>query len=144
MDKDDPAVRDTTAPPRLAGRRLLTIAAAAICVAVVWLAADSVLGVDIKAAANGATIQVTLPSVTEVVLLSGLAGWGLLALLERRGGGRRTWTIIAVAVLLVSLLVGPGAGIGTPAKLTLAALHLTAGLVLIPGLALSGRARRAR
>ena len=51
---------------------------------------------------------------------------------------RLIWTIVAAAVFVVSLL-GPAGGVGTSAKLGLAALHLTVAAVLIVGLPWAGR-----
>jgi hypothetical protein len=73
-------------------------------------------------------------------LLAGLAGWGLLALLERfTTRARRTWIVIALVVLVLSLAAGPLGGVTAGAKVALACLHLAAGAVLIP---LLGRADR--
>ncbi|MBQ0993059.1 hypothetical protein KBX08_23580 [Micromonospora sp. H61] len=67
--------------------------------------------------------------------VAALAGWALLAVLERRTNRSRVWwTSIAVAVLLLSLVVGPPSGVGGGAKATLALLHLSVGVILILGL----------
>jgi predicted permease len=61
-----------------------------------------------------------------------LAAWGVLALLERfTRNARRVWTIVAVAVLVVSLppLAFLDATAGT--KVALAVMHVATGLVLI-------------
>jgi hypothetical protein len=128
---------------RATGRRAGTVVLAVLATVVVWTIADPVLGVDLAAkSSNGTVTAIGLPSVIVVTLLAGLVGWGLLALLERLGRlGRRIWTIAAVVVLLLSLLLGPTAGVTTGAKFTLALLHLTAGLVVILGLAGAGRER---
>jgi hypothetical protein len=71
-------------------------------------------------------------------LAAALAGWGLLALLERFTARPRTsWTAIAVLVGLLSL-AGPLSTIAptTVANgLSLALMHLAVAAVLIPGLA---------
>jgi hypothetical protein len=67
-----------------------------------------------------------------------LAGWGLLALLERFTARPRTsWTVIAVGVGLLSL-AGPLSTIAPTTVtngLSLALMHLAVAAVLIPGLA---------
>jgi hypothetical protein len=133
----------TTAKRRPTGRRALTVALAVVATVVVWTIADPVLGADLKVKASGGSITaIGLGSVIFVTLLSGLAGWGTLALLERlaRRTGRRIWTIAASVILVLSLLLGPTAGVTDGAKISLALLHITAGLVLIFGL--TGAARK--
>jgi hypothetical protein len=71
---------------------------------------------------------------------SAAAGWASPALLERLTARARTiWTVIAVAVLMLSLLAGPAAGITSGAKAGLALLHLAVGVVVIGGLRGSNR-----
>lgn len=145
MSKEALAVQESpVAVPRRrpAGRRAVTVALAVVATVVVWTIADPVLGVDLKVkASNGAVTAVGLGAVIFVTLLSGLAGWGTLALLERlaKSTGRRIWTIAAAVILVLSLLLGPTAGIGAGAKLSLALLHIAAGLVIIFGLAGAAR-----
>jgi hypothetical protein len=92
-------------------------------------------GAHPEAEFDGATQQVGPAAVALASLVAGLAAWGLLALLESRGRrARRTWSLIAVAVLVLSL-TGPltqSSGAGSAATLT--ALHLIVGVVLIAGL----------
>jgi hypothetical protein len=76
-------------------------------------------------------------------LLAPLAGWALLALLERFTGKAKTiWTAIAVAVLVISY-GGPllGAGIPGSSRLTLALLHTAVGLIVITAFSRSSRNR---
>jgi hypothetical protein len=145
MSKEALAVQETpTAVKRRrpTGRRAVTVALAVVATVIVWTIADPVLGTDLKVKASGGSVTaIGLGSVIFVTLLSGLVGWGTLALLERlgRSTGRRIWTIAAAVVLVLSLLLGPTAGIGGGAKISLALLHITAGLVIIFGL--TGAAR---
>jgi hypothetical protein len=140
MSKEALAVQESpTAVKRRrpTGRRVATVVAAVVATVIVWTIADPVAGVDLKVkATNGSVTAVGLGSVIFVTLLAGLVGWGTLALLERLGKatGRRIWTIAAAVILVLSLLLGPTAGIGGGAKLSLALLHITAGLVIIFGL----------
>lgn len=65
-------------------------------------------------------------------LIAGLAAWGLLALLER--GVRyaaRTYRIIALVLLVVSLAGPLGSGVGTSSRLVLLGMHLIVGAALI-------------
>lgn len=99
---------------------------------VVWIVV-TIAGVrlDVTSPAVG-TLTIDLLLVVVSALPLALAAWGVLALLERFGRRpRRTWTIVAVAVLVLSL--PPLALLGaTPATLIMLALmHLATGLVLI-------------
>lgn len=115
-------------------RRLLTIAAAVAATLVVWLAAVPILGVELAAQTGGGTIEVGPGAVVIATVVAGLAGWALLALLERLTPRARViWTAIAAAVLVLSML-GPLGGIGAASQLTLALMHLAAGAVIIAGL----------
>ena len=68
-------------------------------------------------------------------LAGSLAGWGLLAILERRFARARTiWTGIAIAVLLVSFSAPISAGTATTTKFALAMMHVAVAAVLIPTL----------
>jgi hypothetical protein len=75
-------------------------------------------------------------------LIVGLAGWGLLVLLERTNANARTvWTATATAVLIGSLAGPVGAGIGTATKVALVCIHLAVAAVLIPVLATTSASR---
>ncbi|SBT41079.1 DUF6069 family protein [Micromonospora auratinigra] len=114
-------------------RRALTVLAATLATLAVWVVAVPLAGVDLVAR-SGATEQTVAPAAVGVAtLLAGLAGWGLLALLERLTvRARPVWTGIALLVLLVSLLGPIGSGVGTAATVTLVGMHLVAAAVLVP------------
>jgi hypothetical protein len=115
------------------------IGAAAAALAV-WTVAVPLAGVDltVRTDGGGGIRKVGSGDVVLVSLLAGLAGWGLLALLERfTAHPRRTWTATALVVLALSLLGPLGAGVGTAATVTLAGMHVAAAAVLIPLLARS-------
>ena len=124
----------TQAPPRKA-RRALGVGVAAALGLAVWTIADPVLGTDLAVRTGGsgtAPLAVGPVAVVVTAILAGLAGWGLLALLERlapRVAGK-AWRVTAAVVLLISLL-GPLGGVDAATKLTLLALHLTVGLTLL-------------
>jgi hypothetical protein len=122
--------------------RVLGLLAATAATLAVWLIADPLAGVNLTARTGAGTVPIGPPPVVVVTLLAGLAGWGLLAVLERyTRRPARTWTIIALAVLIMSLAGPLGNGVGTASKLVLASMHLVAGAVLIPVLARSAGAR---
>ncbi|GAB3959731.1 hypothetical protein GCM10027614_79870 [Micromonospora vulcania] len=112
------------------------MAAGAILVAAAEFAIlHSAAGVELAVNSGDSTRQVTVAAVVVAAALAALAGRVLLAALERfTGRARIWWTSIAIAVLLLSLLVGPPSGVGGGAKATLALLHLSVGVVLIVGL----------
>lgn len=121
------------------------VAAAAVGASVaIWLvAALAGASLDVTSPLIGTiTIDLGLLVITTIPLV--LGAWGLLALFERFATrARRTWTIVAVAVLILSLppLFFLGA---TPSTITvLAAMHLATGLVLIVFLPRRGRERGA-
>ncbi|SCF04702.1 hypothetical protein GA0070607_4838 [Micromonospora coriariae] len=116
--------------------RRAAVSAGAILVATAEFAIlHSAVDVDLAAGTGNATRQITVAAVVVAAAVAALAGWALLALLEpRTGRARLWWTSIAVAVLLLSLLLGPPSGVGGGAKAALALLHLSVGVVLILGL----------
>ncbi|MEU7975429.1 DUF6069 family protein [Micromonospora sp. NPDC049089] len=118
----------------LLGRAAVT--AGAIVVAVVEFALlRSAAGVDLAVRSANSTRQITVAAVIVATAVAALAGWALLAVLERRTNRSRVWwTSIAVAVLLLSLVLGPPSGVGGGAKATLALLHVSVGVILILGL----------
>jgi uncharacterized protein DUF6069 len=128
-------------PGRIRAERALTVLAAALAGAAVWLAASPLAGVTLAARSGpgGAAQQVGLPSVVLASLLSGLAGWVLLAALERFARRPRVvWTSSALAVLAVSL-GGPLSATSAAATATLCCLHVAVGAVLFAGLRRTAR-----
>ncbi len=118
----------------------LTISGSAIAAACGTFALLRLAGVDLAVRAGAAEQRVTLPSVVLAATVAALAGWALLAVLERLTARARTWwTVIATAVFLLSLLAGPPGGITAGAVAGLALLHLTVAVVLIAGLRRSAR-----
>ncbi|MEU5669267.1 DUF6069 family protein [Micromonospora sp. NPDC047753] len=128
----------------LLGRAAVTVGA--IVVAVVEFALlRPAAGVDLAVRSANSTRQITVAAVIVATAVAALAGWALLAVLERRTNRSRVWwTSIAVAVLLLSLVLGPPSGVGGGAKATLALLHLSVGVILILGLPRSRPERASR
>ncbi|MDA0563632.1 DUF6069 family protein [Streptomonospora sp. S1-112] len=115
-------------------RRALAVGGAVAASLGVWAAAVAV-GVEVEAL-QGNTVQPVGPVPVAVAsLAAGLAGWALLAVLERtmkRRNPYRLWTATAAAVLLLSL-VGPLTSGTAPATTwTLVLLHTTPAAILIP------------
>jgi Family of unknown function (DUF6069) len=115
-------------------KRAGVIAGAAAAAALVWTILDRVAGID-PAVRSGDTVRhIGVVAVAITALVSGVAGMRLLYWLKRHARRpRRTWTTIAVAVLVLSLL-GPLGGTSIGAKIGLAVLHLTVAAILIVGL----------
>jgi len=127
--------------------RTTAVAGAVLAAVVVWLLAVHGLGVELVAPAGGPGSteleDVRLPAVIGMALGSSLAGWALLAVLERvLSRGRTVWTVAAGLVLLLSL-GAPLGGEGLPvsSRVTLLALHLVVGGVLLAVLPRTSPAR---
>ena len=105
---------------------------AAASAVVVWSAAR-VAGIDLVVKSAGGTSHVNVVSVVVTSVVVAIAGAALLRLFERTTNGRRTWTIVAVSVWVVSLL-GPLSATRLSAGLVLASLHLLVGAVVVLGL----------
>lgn len=128
-------IPSTTTRPARRRDRLLTVLAATVATLLGWTVAVPLAGVELAARSGGVEQRVSPVAVAVSTLLAGLAGWALLALLERFTGRARTvWTVVAVLVLLLSLLGPVSGGAGGAATPTLVVLHLLAGAVLVPGL----------
>ncbi|MFF0154069.1 DUF6069 family protein [Micromonospora sp. NPDC005203] len=116
-------------------RRATVVAGAILVAAAEFTLLHSAAGVDLTVRSGSSTRQITVAAVVVAAAVAALAGWALLAVLERRTTRPRVWwTSVAVAVLLLSLVVGPPSGVGGGAKATLALLHLSVGVALILGL----------
>ncbi len=115
-------------------RRLAVLGVTVLAGLATWAVVVPVLGVRL-AAQTGPTVTVIGPvAVAVAAAVVGVAGWLVLALLERvTVHARRVWTVLAGVVLVLSLL-GPLGGVGGAAIGSLAALHLVVGLTIILGL----------
>ncbi|MET7335830.1 DUF6069 family protein [Nonomuraea sp. NPDC005650] len=117
-------------------RPLLTLVGAPAAALAVWALAVPLAGTILTVRMGAGTQTVGPVSVVVASLVAGLAGWALLAALERwapRPG--RVWTITALVVLALSLTGPLGSAVGAAATLVLVLLHLVVGAVLVPGLA---------
>jgi hypothetical protein len=132
-----------TDAPRLTRRRsrLVGVGAAVFGALAIWVAAVPVLGVEPTVESwDGGTMTVGLGLVVITSAAAALAGWATLAALERLA--RRPgpiWVTGATLALLASLGMPASAAVSTAAMVTLIAMHLVVGAVLIPTLLRSVR-----
>jgi Family of unknown function (DUF6069) len=121
---------------RLRRNRILGVAGATLAAAAVWAIEVPLLGIRLQTQfGNTAPQSVGIDLVVLSALAGSLAGWGVLAILERRFARARTiWTGIAIAVLLVSFSAPISAGTTTTTKFALAMMHVAVAAVLIPTL----------
>lgn len=124
----------TRSSARTRAVRALGVGGAVLAAVAVWTVADPVFGVELLVEMDAELQPVGVEAVVTSSLVASLAGWGLLALLERvTARARRVWTVTALVVLMLSLL-GPPAAVTTAATVALAAMHLAVAGVLIPAL----------
>lgn len=129
-------------------RRALVVAGACAAALAGWFLAGPLLGIDLAArSAPGAatTQEITAASVILSSILAGLAGWALLALLERlTTRGVMVWRWLAGVVTLLSLFGPLTLAQGTGATVVLPLLHLAVAgvlLVALPGARPGGAGR---
>lgn len=118
-------------------RRLAGAAAAAAAVLTVWLIVRYGARLHLHAPAFGATQRPTTVSggfAVVVAVLTALAGWGLVELLEAKARRpRRAWLVTAPVLLVVSLSAPlSGHGVTSSDRLALICMHLVVGAALIP------------
>lgn len=124
----------TRSRARTRAARALGVVGAVLAAVAVWIVADPVLGVELLVEMDAEPQPVGVEAVVASSLVAGLAGWGVVALLERvTARARSVWTVTALVVLMLSLL-GPPAAVTTAATVALAAMHLAVAVVLIPAL----------
>ncbi|HEU5128282.1 MAG TPA: DUF6069 family protein [Glycomyces sp.] len=116
-------------------RFVITVIAAPAAALALWTLAVPVGGVDLVAASGGGATTVGPAATAVATAVAGLLGWAFLALLERlTERSDRIWVITALAVLALSVPLGPLGGEGAATVAVLAGLHAVVGAVLIPGL----------
>ena len=123
-------------PVHVGRTRLLGVAGATLAAVAVWVIAVPLLGLGLLTRfGNAAAQSVGIDAVVVSGLAGSLAGWGLLAILERRTArARAIWTRVAITVLLASLALPLTAGTTISTKAALAVMHLAVAAVLIPTL----------
>jgi hypothetical protein len=128
------------------GDRVVAVLVTVIATALVFLVARLGFGQQLYQPGFGGSASQALSIwlVAATAGIAGLAGAGVLALIERIN--RRpvqVWLVVSTTVLILSLGVPlSGEGIGAANKLALASMHLAAGAVLIPFLYRSARLRQ--
>ncbi|MGC9671060.1 DUF6069 family protein [Planosporangium sp. 12N6] len=81
-----------------------------------------------------------LPEIAIITLIIGLAGWAALAVLERfTSRARIVWSILAAAVVLLSLPPIWIERATTDTRVLLAVIHVAVGVALIPMVRVSAR-----
>ncbi|MEO3922341.1 DUF6069 family protein [Micromonosporaceae bacterium B7E4] len=125
---------------RIRLRRLGVLGMAAVAAEAAFFVLRDAAGIELAARSGSSVTEVGPVAVAATAILAALAGWGLLALLERfTTRARLIWTLVAVGFFVVSLL-GPAGGVDPGARLGLAVLHLVPAVVLIVGLPWAARA----
>ena len=116
--------------------RALGVVGAVVAAVTVWVVAVPVLGIELTFRfGNTAPQTVVFGAVVGMALVASLAGWGILAALERRmSNAREIWTAVALVVLVASLGLPLAAGTTISSQIALAMMHLAAAGVLIPTL----------
>ena len=116
-------------------RRIAALGLAIVAGLIVWAVAVPVAGVALVAG-QGPTAQTVGPvPIVIALLVMGLLGWGVSALLARFAPrARPVWFVVAGLVLALSL-AGPLTMAVGAAAAVLVVLHLVPGLILVLGLA---------
>ncbi|MEJ2887220.1 DUF6069 family protein [Actinomycetospora aeridis] len=128
---DSTPVRARASVPR-PRRRALGIVAALVVTLAVWLVGH-LAGADYWISDSQGTVRIDALVTTQVTVVLGLAGWGVLALLERLSRhGTTAWTVLATLVVVASLVPILLVDATTATRVALTAVHLAVGAVLIP------------
>jgi hypothetical protein len=139
-----PAPTTDTAPVRdrathRARRRALGIVAALVATLVVWLLGH-LAGADYWITDSQGTVRIDALVTTEVTVVLGLVGWGVLAVLERLTRyGTTLWIVLAAIVVAASMIPIVLVEATTATRIALAAVHLTVGAVLVPAVVVRAR-----
>jgi hypothetical protein len=113
-------------------RRALGIVATLVVTLAVWLLGH-LAGADYWISDSQGTVRIDALVTTQVTVVLGLVGWGVLALLERlTRHGTTAWTVLAAVVVLASLIPIVLVEATTATRVALAAVHLAVGAVLVP------------
>jgi hypothetical protein len=133
--------REAGAASRACGGDVAVAVAALVAAALTWLVWSEVVGVTMEVNTSGGTRQVELMPVVVTTMVCVLTGGALLRWLARRSErGTRTWTWIAVAFALASL-IGPASATSAASAVALASLHLVVAGIAIPALRQANRGR---
>lgn len=115
-------------------RRVIVVVTAVVANALAWLAGRHAHVDYIVHTPLGAR-EITLSLAAAATLVSGLVGWAMFSLLERRTrNAGRVWIALAALVLALSILPIFAMRAQLDTKLTLTALHCIAAAILVVGL----------
>lgn len=114
--------------------RAMAVAGAAIAAVLIWVIAVPLLGVHLLVRFGASAPQsIGIDYVIGASVIGSLAGWGLLARLERgTAHARSIWTAVAIVAVLISVSLPLIAGVSTSTKVTLILMHLAVATILIP------------
>jgi hypothetical protein len=132
-------IHRTVRPVALSTRRIrgFAVTAAAVATSLLYLVAHA-LGADFKLTDPGKAEShaLVLPEIVVFTLVFSLLGWGTLALLERfTRRPRINWSVLAIAVLLLSFVPIGLEQATADTKIMLAVIHLAVAAALVPMLA---------
>ena len=112
-------------------RRALGIVATLVVTLAVWLLGH-LAGADYWISDSQGTVRIDAVVTTQVTVVLGLVGWGVLALLERLTRyGTTVWAVLAAVVVAASMMPIVLVEATTATRVALVAVHLTVG-ALIP------------
>ncbi len=115
-------------------RRVFAVHNAVVAAVVVWAIEVHVLGITLGTQfGSAAATTLGIAQIIGVTLFVSLAGWALLAFMERRLSRAATpWTVIAVGVLLASLALPLFATTSTASMIGLIIVHFSVAAGYIP------------
>ncbi|MDD7964855.1 DUF6069 family protein [Actinomycetospora lemnae] len=112
-------------------RRTLGVVATLVVALAVWLV-GRLAGADYWIADSQGTVRIDALVTTQVTVVLGLAGWAVLALLERLTRyGTAIWTVLATVIVAASMIPVFLVEATTATRVALVAVHLAVG-ALIP------------
>jgi hypothetical protein len=114
--------------------RVVAVAVAAALTGMAWLL-GRLAHVDYIADTPLGTRQITLALTVAATVVAGVAGWGVIVLLERYTASPwGIWIALTLVVLVLSIVPIFRTSANLPTQLMLTALHCVAAAVLIPAL----------
>ncbi len=128
------ATQLTVRNARWRGGRATWIAVAATATALAWLA-GRLAHVDYVVDTPFGTRQITLALSVAATVVAGIAGWAVIAVLERyTASPRGIWVTLTLVVLVLSIVPVFRATANLPTQIMLSVLHCVAAAVLVPAL----------
>ena len=126
-------------------RRALAVVAATAAATALWAIGRYAAGIHVHSPGMSGHRPVTVgaEAVIAAAAVAGLAGWALLAVLERLSTHARTaWTVTAIVVALLSVSAPlSGTSVSASSRTLLVLLHVTVAATLIPLMRRSSTAR---